>query len=320
MNENTPSPAAVRRVACIGAGVIGGGWVAHFLARGYQVTAWDPASGFEAKLRRLVDAAWPALMELGLADRASRDNLVIAPTLEDAVAEAEFVQESAPEDLALKRDLLARIDAATPAGVVISSSTSGYGMTEMQVDCPTPQRLVVGHPFNPPYLIPLVEVVGGERTEPWAVQWAAEFFEVAGKSVITMDREVPGFIANRLQEAIWREALHMVANGEATPAQIDASITEGPGLRWPLLGPCLTFHLAGGEGGMAHMLDHFGPSLKSPWTRLEAPELTDELRDAMVQGCEEAADGRSIAELVADRDRAVIAVMRAIDGVRNGKP
>ncbi|MEU6270680.1 3-hydroxyacyl-CoA dehydrogenase NAD-binding domain-containing protein [Saccharopolyspora shandongensis] len=319
MNQNTPSPAAVRRVACIGAGVIGGGWVAHFLARGYQVTAWDPAPDFEAKLRRLVDAAWPALIELGLADGASRDNLVIAPTLEDAVAEAEFVQESAPEDLALKRDLLARIDAATPAGVVVSSSTSGYGMTEMQVDCPTPQRLVVGHPFNPPYLIPLVEVVGGERTEPWAVRWAAEFFEVAGKSVITMDREVPGFIANRLQEAIWREALHMVANGEATPAQIDASITEGPGLRWPLLGPCLTFHLAGGEGGMAHMLDHFGPSLKSPWTRLEAPELTDELRDAMVQGCEEAADGRSIAELVADRDRAVIAVMRAIDGVRNGK-
>lgn len=320
MNEKTSSPAAVRRVACIGAGVIGGGWAAHFLARGYQVTAWDPAPDFEAKLRRLVDAAWPALIELGLADDACRDNLVIAPTLEEAVVKADFVQESAPENLALKRDLLARLDAATPAGVVISSSTSGYGMTEMQVDCPTPQRLVVGHPFNPPYLIPLVEVVGGERTEPWAVRWAAEFFEVAGKSVITMDREVPGFIANRLQEAIWREALHMVANGEATPAQIDASITEGPGLRWPLLGPCLTFHLAGGEGGMAHMLDHFGPSLKSPWTRLEAPELTNELRDAMVKGCEEAADGRSIAELVADRDRAVIAVMRAIDGVRNGKP
>ncbi|KAA5838377.1 L-carnitine dehydrogenase [Saccharopolyspora hirsuta] len=320
MNEHTPSPASVRRVACIGAGVIGGGWVAHFLARGYQVTAWDPAPEFEAKLRRLVDAAWPALTELGLADGASRDNLVIAATLEDAVADAEFVQESAPEDLALKRDLLARIDAATPAGVVVSSSTSGYGMTEMQVDCPTPQRLVVGHPFNPPYLIPLVEVVGGERTESWAVRWASEFFEVAGKSVITMDREVPGFIANRLQEAIWREALHMVANGEATVEQIDASITEGPGLRWPLLGPCLTFHLAGGEGGMAHMLDHFGPSLKSPWTRLEAPELTPELRDAMVQGCEEAADGRSIAELVADRDRAVIAVMRAVDEVRKGKP
>ncbi|GAA2787645.1 3-hydroxyacyl-CoA dehydrogenase NAD-binding domain-containing protein [Saccharopolyspora taberi] len=309
-------PADVRRVACVGAGVIGGGWVAHFLAKGYEVTAWDPAPDAEARLRRLVDAAWPALTELGLAPGASVDNLTVADTLETAVRDAEFVQESAPEDLDIKRDLLARIDAATPAGVVVSSSTSGYGMTEMQTECATPQRLVVGHPFNPPYLIPLVEVVGGERTRPWAVRWAAEFFEVAGKSVITMDREVPGFIANRLQEAIWREALHMVANGEATVEQIDASITEGPGLRWPLLGPCLTFHLAGGEGGMAHMLDHFGPSLKSPWTRLEAPELTEELRDRMVRGCEDAAGGRSIAELVAERDRAVIAVMRAIEEVR----
>ncbi len=234
------------------------------------------------------------------------------------MAEAQFVQESAPETLEIKQDLLARIDAATPTDVVISSSTSGHGMTEMQVDCPTPQRLVVGHPFNPPYLIPLVEVVGGAKTDQSAVRWASEFFEVAGKSVITMDREVPGFIANRLQEAIWREALHMVANGEATPAQLDASITEGPGLRWPLLGPCLTFHLAGGEGGMAHMLDHFGPSLKSPWTRLEAPELTDELRNRMVEGCEEAAEGRDIAELVADRDRAIIEVMRVVDNVRKG--
>ncbi|TCP53461.1 carnitine 3-dehydrogenase [Tamaricihabitans halophyticus] len=313
------SPAAVRQVACIGAGVIGGGWIAHFLARGYQVAAWDPAPDAEQKLRRLVDAAWPALRELGLADNASVDNLTVRPTLEAAVADAEFVQESAPEDLELKQDLLARIDAATPPGVVISSSTSGFGMTEMQARCATPHRLVVGHPFNPPYLIPLVEVVGGKQTDHSVVRWTSEFFEAAGKSVITMDREVPGFIANRLQEAIWREALHMVANGEATPAQIDASITEGPGLRWPLLGPCLTFHLAGGEGGMAHMLDHFGPSLKSPWTRLQAPELTDDLRDRMVQGCADAAEGRSVAELVAERDRAVIAVMRAIENVRQGK-
>ncbi|MBQ0927707.1 3-hydroxyacyl-CoA dehydrogenase NAD-binding domain-containing protein [Saccharopolyspora endophytica] len=313
------SASRVRHVACIGAGVIGGGWAAHFLARGYRVTAWDPAPDAAEKLRRLVDAAWPALTELGLADGASRDNLTVADTLEEAVAEAEFVQESAPEDLALKQDLLAKIDAATPAGVVISSSTSGYPMTDMQTRCANPGRLVVGHPFNPPYLIPLVEVVGGESSEQWAVDFAAEFFEVAGKHVIKMDREVPGFIANRLQEAIWREALHMVDNGEATVEQIDASITEGPGLRWPLLGPCLTFHLAGGEGGMAHMLDHFGPSLKSPWTRLEAPELTPELRDRMVDGCEEAADGRSIPELVADRDKAVIAVMRAVNEVRGAR-
>ncbi|MFE1486236.1 3-hydroxyacyl-CoA dehydrogenase NAD-binding domain-containing protein [Streptomyces fimicarius] len=305
------APEDVRRVACVGAGVIGGGWAAHFLARGYDVTAWDPAPDAADRLRRLVAAAWPALEQLGLADGASQDRLTVTATIEEAVAEAQFVQESAPEKLELKRDLLARLDAATPAGTVIASSTSGYPMTDMQTEAADPGRLVVGHPFNPPYLIPLVEVVGGDRTAPAAVEWASRFYAVAGKSVITMDREVPGFIANRLQEALWREALHMVANGEATVQEIDASITEGPGLRWAVMGPMLTFALAGGEGGMAHMLDHFGPSLKSPWTRLEAPELDRALYEAVVAGCEEAADGRSIADLVAERDRGVIDVLRA---------
>ncbi|WP_329342621.1 3-hydroxyacyl-CoA dehydrogenase NAD-binding domain-containing protein [Streptomyces sp. NBC_01352] len=306
-----PSPEDARRVACVGAGVIGGGWVAHFLARGYDVRAWDPALDAEARLRRLVDAAWPALEQLGLAPGASADRLTVTATLDEAVAEAQFVQESAPEKLDLKRDLLAELDAATPAGVVIASSTSGYPMTDMQTEAVTPGRLVVGHPFNPPYLIPLVEVVGGERTDPEAVRWASRFYEAAGKSVITLDREVPGFIANRLQEALWREALHMVASGEATVHDIDRSITEGPGLRWAIMGPMLTFALAGGEGGMAHMLDHFGPSLKSPWTRLAAPELDKALYDAVVAGCDDAADGRTIADLVAERDRGVIAVLRA---------
>ncbi|MFZ4265327.1 3-hydroxyacyl-CoA dehydrogenase NAD-binding domain-containing protein [Streptomyces arboris] len=305
------APEDVRRVACVGAGVIGGGWAAHFLARGYDVTAWDPAPDAEARLRRLVAAAWPALEQLGLAEGASQDRLTVAGSLEEAVAGAEFVQESAPEKLELKRDLLARLDAAAPAGTVIASSTSGYPMTDMQTGTPGAARLVVGHPFNPPYLIPLVEVVGGELTAPAAVEWASRFYEVAGKSVITMDREVPGFIANRLQEALWREALHMVANGEATVREIDASITEGPGLRWAVMGPMLTFALAGGEGGMAHMLDHFGPSLKSPWTRLEAPELDRALYEAVVAGCDEAAAGRTITDLVAERDRGVIDVLRA---------
>ncbi|MFC7984198.1 3-hydroxyacyl-CoA dehydrogenase NAD-binding domain-containing protein [Streptomyces sp. NPDC057336] len=305
------SPEDVRRVACVGAGVIGGGWVAHFLARGYDVTAWDPAPDAGQKLRRMVDAAWPALTALGLAEGASADRLTVTGTLEEAVSGAEFVQESAPEKLDLKRDLLARLDAAAPPGVVIASSTSGYPMTDMQTAAADPSRLVVGHPFNPPYLIPLVEVVGGERTDAAAVAWASRFYEIAGKSVITMADEVPGFIANRLQEALWREALHMVANGEATVRDIDLSITEGPGLRWAVMGPMLTFALAGGEGGMAHMLDHFGPSLKSPWTRLEAPELDKALYDAVVAGCDEAADGRSIADLVAERDRGVIDVLRA---------
>jgi carnitine 3-dehydrogenase len=304
--------AEVRTVACVGAGVIGGGWVAHFLARGLRVVAWDPAPDGPDRLSRLVEAAWPALTQLGLAEGASTGNLAFTATLAEATADADFVQESAPENLELKQKLLADIDAVTPAEVVIASSTSGYGMTEMQVAAKSPERLVVGHPFNPPYLIPLVEVVGGRLTEAWAVRSAADFYRATGKTVITMDREVPGFIANRLQEAMWREALHMVANGEATVDQIDLAITDGPGLRWPVHGPLLTFHLAGGEGGMAHMLDHFGPSLKSPWTRLDAPELTPELRDSVVEGCIEEAGDRSIADLVRERDQAIIAIQRAL--------
>ena len=307
-----PPPEDVRTVVCAGAGVIGGGWVAYFLARGYRVVAWDPADGADERLRHLVDAAWPALTELGLAEGADRATLIYEPDLATACAQADFVQESAPEDLDLKRRLLADIDAVTPDGVVISSSTSGYGMTDMQTECAHPERTVVGHPFNPPYLIPLVEVVGGTLTSPDVVAWTSDFFRLAGKSVITMEQEVPGFIANRLQEALWREALHMVAAGEATVEQIDLSITDGPGLRWPIHGPMLTFHLAGGQGGMAHMLDHFGPSLESPWTRLKAAELTPELRDAVVDGCDREAAGRSIDDLVAERDRGVIAVLRAL--------
>lgn len=305
-------PKSVRRVACIGTGVIGGGWAAHFLAQGYDVAAWDPGAGAEAALRTLVQRAWPALEELGLAEGASPDRLSFAPSLEAAVADVAFVQESGPERLDLKRRLLADLVAATSQDTVIGSSTSGYSMTEMASEAADGSRLVVGHPFNPPYLIPLVEVVGGERSAQWAVDWACDLYDVAGKSVIRMERELPGFIGNRLQDAIWREALHMVAEGEATVEQIDQAIVDGPGLRWALMGPCLTFHLAGGEGGMAHMLDHFGPSLKEPWTRLIAPELTKELRDEMVEGCEREAAGRSIADLVRERDRGLIAILKAI--------
>ncbi|MGE0298338.1 MAG: 3-hydroxyacyl-CoA dehydrogenase NAD-binding domain-containing protein [Pseudonocardia sp.] len=306
------APHQVRTIACVGAGVIGGGWVAYFLARGFAVRAWDPAPDAEQRLRGSVDAAWPALTELGLAPGADVDNLTVVADLAAAIADADLVQESAPEQLDLKRSLLAAIDAATPEHVVIASSTSGFGMTEMAVEAGAPHRLVVAHPFNPPYLIPLVEVVGGEKTAPDVVAWTAEFFRFVGKSVITMDREVPGFIANRLQEALWREALHMVANGEATVEQIDAAITDGPGLRWAFHGPMLTFHLAGGPGGMAHMLDHFGPSLLSPWTRLVAPDLTPALRDSVVSGCAEEAGTRTITDLVLERDRKLVDILRVL--------
>ncbi|MDR4533130.1 3-hydroxyacyl-CoA dehydrogenase NAD-binding domain-containing protein [Glutamicibacter sp. PS] len=310
------SASSIDTIACVGAGTIGGGWAAYFLARGYRVKVWDPAEDAAEKLGRLIDAAWPALAELDMVEGADKSAFTVHRDLAEAVADAGFVQESAPENLQLKRELFAELDELTAPDVVIGSSTSGYPMTEMAVNLVHPERFVVGHPFNPPYLIPLVEVVGGELTDPAAVRWAAEFYELIGKSVILMEREVPGFIANRLQEALWREALHMIDQGEATVEQIDRSITDGPGLRWPMHGPMLTFHLAGGEGGMAHMLDHFGPSLKSPWTRLLAPELTGQLRDAVVAGCDLAAGERSFADLVAERDAGIVAIRKLAGGQR----
>jgi carnitine 3-dehydrogenase len=277
------------------------------------VLAYDPGPDARQRLDALVDNAWPALERVGLAPGARRDRLRFASTLAEAVDEADFVQESSPEDLTAKIALLAQIDDATPPGVVVASSTSGFAMTDMQVACARPERFVVGHPFNPPYLIPLVEIVGGKGTAREAVAWAEAFYRHAGKVPLTMEHELPGFVGNRLQEALWREALHMVAAGEATVAQIDASIAHGPGLRWALMGPCLTFHLAGGPGGMAHMLDHFGPALLEPWTRLEAPPLTPELRDRMVAGCETEAAGRGIAELERQRDDFLVDLLLVLD-------
>ena len=314
---------SIDTVACVGAGTIGGGWAAYFLSRGLRVRVWDPSPVAGEKLARLIDTAWPALTRLGLAEGADKDAWTIHTDLAEALDGAGFVQESAPEDLTMKQELLLGIARAAAPDVVIASSTSGYPMTDMAEAADAEglaDRLVVGHPFNPPYLIPLVEVVGGERTAPDAVTWASDWYRAIGKSVITMDREVPGFIANRLQEALWREALHMVNAGEATVDQIDRAITDGPGLRWPLQGPMLTFALAGGEGGMAHMLDHFGPSLLSPWTRLTAPELTQELRDAVVAGCDDEADGRSFEDLVTARDSAIIRIRQLVGELRATLP
>jgi carnitine 3-dehydrogenase len=295
-------PDQVRRVAIVGAGVIGGGWAVHYLRMGLDVAVYDPAPPAEAALLRLRDAAWPVLERLGLRHGASPDRLTFHTDLAGAIAGADFVQENGPEDAKVKQAILADIDRAAPPEVIIASSTSGFAMTTLQAGCAIPQRCVVGHPFNPPYLIPLVEVVGGKLTDPAAVDWLAEFYTGVGKRALRLTRELPGFIGNRLQEALWREALHMVAAGEATVEEIDASIAHGPGLRWALMGPILTFHLAGGDGGMAHMLDHFGAALLEPWTRLEAPPLTEELRERLVQGCLRQARGRSVAELQAMRD------------------
>ena len=295
-------PEQVRRVGIVGAGVIGGGWALHYLRMGFDVAVYDPGPQAEAGLLRLRDAAWPVLERLGLRPGASPDRLAFRADLAGAVAEADLVQENGPEDGSVKRRILADIDRVTPPEVIIASSTSGFAMTMLQADCVNPQRCVVGHPFNPPYLIPLVEVVGGQLTDPAAVDWLMGFYLAVGKRPLRLSRELPGFVANRLQEAMWREALHMVATGEATVEEIDASIAHGPGLRWALMGPILTFHLAGGDRGMAHMLDHFGAALLEPWTRLQAPPLTEELRERLVQGCLRQARGRSVAQLEGLRD------------------
>jgi carnitine 3-dehydrogenase len=295
-------PGQARRVGIVGAGVIGGGWALHYLRAGLDVDVYDPAPRARADLHRMAEASWPLLERMGLCEGASPDRLACHDQLAGAVADADVVQENTPEDGTVKRRVLADIDRAVRPEVVIASSTSGFAMTMLQADCVHPERCVVGHPFNPPYLIPVVEVVGGKRTDPAAVDWLAAFYAGTGKRPLRLSHELPGFVGNRLQEAMWREALHMVAAGEATVEEIDASIAFGPGLRWALMGPCLTFHLAGGGGGMAHMLDHFGAALLEPWTRLQAPALTPELRDRMIEGCLREADGRSVAELEQLRD------------------
>ncbi len=290
-------PAAVKKVTCIGAGPIGGGWTAHYLAQGYHVTTYLHDASEIGPLTTLLDTAWDSLCRIGLGNGASRDHFSWTTSLEEAVEDAEFVQESIPEVLALKQDLYKTLGEIVDPRTVIASSTSGLSMSDIQAKCSTPERTVVAHPFNPPYLLPLVEMIGGRQTSPETVVWTEQFYKAAGKVPLVMKKEIPGFIATRLQEAIWREALHMVANGEATVEQIDQAVVNGPGPRWALMGPCEIFHIGGGEGGMAYCLDQFGPALELPWTRLVAPELTPALRDAMVDGCEAMCQGADFSAL-----------------------
>lgn len=305
-------PESVTRVSSLGAGPIGGGWTAHFLARGYDVTAYLHDESETDAFMSILNTAWVSLTALGLSPGASMDRLRIVTDLEEALDGAEFVQESGPERLEIKQALYKKMGAILPPSVVIGSSTSGLMMSDIQVDCITPERTVIGHPFNPPYLLPLVEIVGGNKTAPEAVAWAGKFYKIAGKAPLMMKKEIPGFVATRLQEALWREALHMVANDEATPEDIDIALMNGPAPRMAAQGQCMAFHVACGEGGMATNLDQFGPALKLPWTRLEAPELTKDLRDRMVDGCNAVAKGQHFEDMVAQRDREIVGVLNAL--------
>lgn len=319
MSKERPAPEAVTAVGILGTGVIGGSWACHFLRYGLEVVAFDLAPGAEERLRARVQDVWPQLEQLGLKGDASPDKLRFVDSLEELGQAVPVIQESTPEDLQAKQKLFAAIDAAVPEHVVISSSTSGFPMTEIQALCANPSRTVVCHPFTPPHIVPFCEVVGGEKTAADVVEWAAAFFQHFGKEVAKMDKELYGFIGNRLQDAIWREALHMVANNECSVSDIDKSIAYGPGLRWAIFGPCMNMAMCGGEGGMARMLDHFGPSLKEPWTRLESPELTDQLYADMVAGADEVLDGRSMAELMQERDELLIRIRKTIEDYREEK-
>jgi carnitine 3-dehydrogenase len=310
-------PKSVKRVSSLGAGPIGGGWTAHFLARGYEVTSYLHDEDETDAFMSILNTAWVSLTDLGLSEGASLDRLRIVTGLEEALEGAEFVQESGPERLEIKQLLYAKMGAILPPSVIIGSSTSGLMMSDIQADCTTPERTVIGHPFNPPYLLPLVEIVGGNKTAPEAVAWAGDFYKIAGKAPLMMKKEIPGFVATRLQEALWREALHMVANNEASPEDIDIALMNGPAPRMAAQGQCMAFHVACGEGGMATNLDQFGPALKLPWTRLEAPELTKDLRDRMVDGCNVIAEGQHFEDMVAQRDREIVGVLNALRQARS---
>lgn len=302
----------VSRVCVVGTGVIGSGWAARCLARGLDVVATDPAPGAEGRLRASVANAWPALARSGLAPGAAPERLEFSSELAAAVGAADFVQESAPENEELKRRLLARIDAAARPGVIIASSSSGLLPSRIQADCAEPGRVLIGHPFNPVYLLPLVEVVGGSQTSADAIAAASDFYRDIGMRPLHVRKEIEGYISDRLQESIWREALHMVADGVATTAEIDRAITDGPGLRWAFMGPCLTFHLAGGDVGMAHMLEQFGPALALPWTHTEAPPLSEELIRRMVEGTSAQAAGRSVKQIEQRRDECLIRIQELL--------
>ena len=307
-----PVAQEIKTAAVIGTGVIGAGWAARMLAHGLDVVAWDPAPDWQNRLEAALENAWPALDKLGLFPGAGLERLRYAESMEAACTDADFIQESAPEQLELKRNLITAIDACAGTDVVIASSTSGLLPSEFQSDCTRPERVIVGHPFNPVYLLPLVEVLGGRKTAHEAVGRATAFYEGLGMHPLRVRSEIEGFLSDRLQEALWREVLHLVNDDIASTQELDAAITYGPGLRWAFMGTCLAFHVAGGDGGMRDFMKQFGPALKLPWTKLEAPELTGELIDKLTAGTEQQAAGRTVKELEQLRDDCLIAIMRAL--------
>ncbi len=306
----------IKTFAVLGAGVIGSGWAARALANGLDVIAWDPAPNGEQTLRANVANAWPALERVGLKPGASQSRLKVVKTVEEAVKDADFVQESAPEREELKRKLHAQVTKAAKPNAINGSSTSGLLPTDFYSDAVNPDRCLVGHPFNPVYLLPLVEVVKGKKTSQDAADAAAKIYTALGMHALKLNSEVPGFVADRLLEAMWRESLHMINEGVATTQEIDDAVRFGCGIRFSFMGSFLIYTLAGGDAGMRHFMAQFGPALELPWTKLVAPKLTDQIIDRVVEGTEQQLGTRSIKQLERYRDDAIISVLDAIAGAK----
>ena len=311
----------VRKVTIVGTGAIGASWAALYLARGFNVVATDPAPNAEADLRRFIDAAWKALKVLGLSPNASQDHLEFTRDMKLALKDTDFVQESGPERQDFKIKLFADIDSATPPNSIIASSSSGLTMSIIQSACKHPERCVIGHPFNPPHMIPLVEVVAGEKTSPETVQRALSFYRSIGKKAIHVRKEMVGHVANRIQGALYREVVYLIEQGVLDVADADAAVYWGPGLRWGVMGPNLLFHLGGGRGGIEHFLDHLSGPISTWWKDLgKITDFTPQIKRTIIDGALKEAGGRSIEELEQERDATLLQLLAARKGERVAEP
>jgi 3-hydroxyacyl-CoA dehydrogenase len=301
----------IRRVAIIGTGAIGASWAALFLAKGLDVVATDVASNAEAALKRFIDAAWPTLKKLSLASGASQSRLSFTADLATAVKGADLVQENGPERIEFKQKLYAQLDELLPADVIIASSSSGLTMSAIQSSCRShPERCVIGHPFNPPHLVPLVEIVGGDKTSEETIQRAADFYTALGKRTVRLHKEVPGHIANRLQAALSREVYYLVAEGVVSAADADAALSWGPGLRWGIMGSMLLNHLGGGQGGIEHFFEQFTGPMTAWWKVLGQPVLTPDVQKKLIDSVRAEVGSRSVDELAAERDDMLLELIK----------
>lgn len=301
---------SVNRVAIIGTGVIGASWAALFLAKGLEVVATDVAPNAEASLKKFIEEAWPALSRLGLSPGASQANLEFTSDLPTAVERADFVQENGPERIDFKKKLYGQLDELLPPDVIVASSSSGLTMSEIQLGCSShPERCVIGHPFNPPHIIPLVEIVGGAKTSGDTIRRASEFYTGLGKRTVRLHKEVPGHVANRLQAALAREVYYLVAEGVVSVADVDTALCWGPGLRWGVMGQVLLNHLGGGMGGIEHFFAQFTGPVTAWWKVLGSPELTPEVQKKLIDGLHEEVGSRSIDELATQRDEVLLGLL-----------